>query len=710
MNSMEYSNNFYPNFYDNDNIDMDNLNPIHNYDNYHESRTENQSSNNLLNSYCPYINENSVENSNNDIFKDNDNPYIKLEDKQLNFAPISNNELFNLNNQTTFIDEEESKFIIYFKNNKFINQEHILENDIFINKEKKDFIKKVNNIMDKMKCKGCSKKPKEFYFCPFCNSIFCENCLGVENVRDKGKKYCIGCHQLVRSNDYFIKIPIFNKIISYIESIKENNENLFNNKIQENLDKNVVLCSEEIHKNIKDKKDKKDKKEDNIFYDFTNKKFNNKIDDDDESIYDKKCETKAVYFCMECLKPFCSDCILNYKLKNKKNNKNNIINDNNINNINNINSNCNINNDNLDNKENINNNNDDKNKHNYNHHIFGIDLLKDAGIFDLLYEKNKCEKIVSEIESINTPINNKITFLNQNKENMLLFFDYIKKLYIEKVDEIINKLKDLNQEKTEKINIIKQKIEELTEFLKIIKTKNDLKNIDNTKRIKQLLNDLDSFHKIPCEIMEKTNKIIKFKGTFSIKELTNISLNFYLNENLKKKFYFDKSRIKIKHGNMKQLEYDINKILDNNNDNNINDIENKINDNDNIRVIYDKEIENKHKKKINDFFFSPILINKNNNEIILFKEIINNNKAPKYTIFKKKDDFDINLDNMDNIGSESSFSSSSIKIKKNENKNSFLIEEKNKQKYSAEINLNELKKINDNNYNITFDVYDVNIF
>ena len=210
--------------------------------------------------------------------------------------------------------------------------------------------------------------------------------------------------------------------------------------------------------------------------------------------------------------------------------------------------------------------------------------------------------------------------------------------------------------------------------------------------------------------MEKTNKIIKFKGTFSIKELTNISLNFYLNENLKKKFYFDKSRIKIKHGNMKQLEYDINKILDNNNDNNINDIENKINDNDNIRVIYDKEIENKHKKKINDFFFSPILINKNNNEIILFKEIINNNKAPKYTIFKKKDDFDINLDNMDNIGSESSFSSSSIKIKKNENKNSFLIEEKNKQKYSAEINLNGLKKINDNNYNITFDVYDVNIF
>ena len=699
MNPLEYSNNAYPNFYNNNNIDIDNLNPFHNYDNYHESRTDNQSSNNLLNSYCLYINENSLENSHNDIFNDNenDNPYIKLEDKHLNFQNISNDDLFNLNNQTTFNDEEESKFILYLKNNKFINQEHILENDIFINKEKKDFIKKVNNIMDKMKCKGCSKKPKEFYFCPFCNFIFCENCLGIENVRDKGKKYCIGCHQLVSSNDYFIKIPIFNKIISYIESIKENNENLFNNKIQENLDKNVILCSEEIHKN------KKDKKEDNIFYDFTNKKFNNKVDDD-EYIYDKKFETKAVYFFMECLKPFCSDCILNYKLKNKKNNKNNIINDNNINN------NCHINNDNLDNKENINNNDDDKNKHNYNHHIFGIDLLKDAGIFDLLYEKNKCEKIISEMESINTPINNKITFLNQNKENMLLFFDYIKKLYIEKVDEMINKLKDLNQEKTEKIKIIKQKNDELTEFLKIIKTKNDLKNIDNTKRIKQLLNDMDCFHKIPCEITEKTNKIIKFKGNFNIKELTNISINFNLNENLKKKFYLDKSRIKIKHGNMKKFEYDINNILDKNNDNKINDIENKINDNDNIRVIYDKEIENKHKKKLNEFFFSPILINKNNNEIILFKEILNNNKAPKIKIFKKKDDFDINVDNMDNICSESSFLSNSLKIKKYEKKKSFLIEDKNKQKYSAEINLNGLKKINDNNYNINFEVYDVNIF
>lgn len=237
-----------------------------------------------------------------------------------------------------------------------------------------------------------------------------------------------------------------------------------------------------------------------------------------------------------------------------------------------------------------------------------------------------------------------------------------------------------------------------------------MKNIDNTKRIKQLLNDMDCFHKIPCEITEKTNKIIKFKGNFNIKELTNISINFNLNENLKKKFYLDKSRIKIKHGNMKKFEYDINNILDKNNDNKINDIENIINDNDNIRVIYDKEIENKHKKKLNEFFFSPILINKNNNEIILFKEILNNNKAPKIKIFKKKDDFDINVDNMDNICSESSFLSNSLKIKKYEKKKSFLIEEKNKQKYSAEINLNGLKKIIDNNYNINFEVYDVNIF
>ena len=37
-------------------------------------------------------------------------------------------------------------------------------------------------------------------------------------------------------------------------------------------------------------------------------------------------QTKAIYFCMECQKPYCSDCILNYKLKYKKSpNENEIV-------------------------------------------------------------------------------------------------------------------------------------------------------------------------------------------------------------------------------------------------------------------------------------------------------------------------------------------------------------------------------------------------
>ncbi len=676
--------------------------PVNNDDNQ-ESIRENQSDNL---SCCPYIDNTSLKNSNSNI-----NASIKLI------------------NEEYFIAEENSKFMLYLKNNNLLNENSILKDDENFNREKKMFSNKINDIKDKMKCIVCSKIPNQFYICSLCKSIFCEECLG----NNKDLKFCIICNRIISKNN-FINIPIFNKILNYIDSIKNNNENLINNKIQNNLDKNVILCSEKIHR-----KKNKPKKEMNINSIFNSIRLNFKGKDDafcsenDDYIFDKKIEIKAVYFCMECSRPFCSDCILNYKL-NKKNNENNennnIINEDKTNNSDNKKDICNINDkkdiDNKDNEKDINNNdnniiinninnnldeskdnmknnvdeknkiNDNENEHNCNHHIFRIDLLKDIGIFDLLYEKNMSEIIISEIESIDTPINNKINYLMETKQNMILFLDYVKNLYIEKVDKIINKLKNVIKEKTEKMNIIKQKKEELTNFLTSLKTKNDLKNMDNIKSIKQFLVDFNSYHNIPYEIKYNTNSIMKFKGIFNLTQLKNVYLNFNINDSLNKKIVVNNAYIKIKHEKIKQLDNldNLNKIIEN---------KNIINEEEYVNVIYKTKRENEYKKK-DDFFCCPILINNYKKEFILFKEMEKNNniiKAQKNKKLKKDKIWNNNYD--DDNDNVFSFSSNHHI---NFDKNTF----NEKTKYYADINVNAIKKISDEHCNVNLDIYNLNIF
>jgi hypothetical protein len=595
--------------------------------------------------------------------------------------------------------------MLYLKNNNLVNDENVLNNDLLINKNKKSFDKNLNDVIDAMKCIVCSKIPNEFFICSLCKSIFCEDCLG----KNKELRFCIKCSRIINSKMDFINIPIFNKIINYIDSIKKNNENHYNNQIQDNLDKNVILCSEEIHKKNKVKKVTNNGNNlfntDNIFNTI---KLNFKEKEkDDESCFDKKIEIKAVYFCMECSRPFCSDCILNYKINKKNSENNNLLidkndkipnnienknatknNDNNLNIKNNmINFGDNMNNNSIDDDEN--NNND--NKHNCSHHIFRIDLLKDVGIFDLLYEKNMSENLISEMDTIDTSINNKINDLNENKQNMILFLDYIKNIYVEKIEEIINKLKNVVKEKTEKINIIKQKNQELTNFLSNLKTKNDLKNNDNMKNIKQFLIDFNNFHYIPYEINKNANEIMEFKGILNLKQLRNVQLNFNINDSIKKKFIVKNDFIKIKHEKLQQMG-NIDKLLDKKDINNEEDF---------VRIIYKKNKNNKKNKyKKNDFFYYPILINKNKKEFILLKEMEKNNniiKSDKKLFKNDKISFGNNYDD-DN---EFSFNSITKSVKYTFNE---------KKKYFTDININQLKKKSDELCNANFDIYNLNIF
>ena len=478
---------------------MDEFHYNNEYDNYflgysnqfnNESRQENDGSSMPLNSYSPFQSYNS----------------INFDDFSQNNQNDSNNELIGIENK--FKDtENNNKFMLYLRMNNLIKNYNLLEKDREVNKKKKNFQNKLNEILDNIKCKICAKTPKVFYICKKTKELICQDCLEKEPEENKNFMHCLVCKQLIFSKEHFVELPIFNKILSYIDTIKDNNNKLFDNKIKNNMDKNFILCSEKIHEqNYK-------------------KERNDILKQDIKEEYNFCCnnQMKAVYFCMECQRPFCSDCILSYKLKeNEKNiedSKNEII-------------------DNKD-KKNINDDNI-QSQHNHSHHIFKIDLIKEFGLFDLLYEKDKAKEVISELNSIDKKINDKIEDLNLNKQRMISFIDYIKNMYVQKIDEIIDKLKSINKEKSEKVKIILENSQKMYNFLNNFKSKNDFKKIDNKNSLKEFINIFESFHTIHYDINKKVNSFINVKGTFGIKDLNTFSSNFVLKSYVKQNFPLNK--------------------------------------------------------------------------------------------------------------------------------------------------------------------------
>ena len=621
---------------------MDEFHYNNEYDNYflgysnqfnNESRQENDGSSMPLNSYSPFQSYNS----------------INFDDFSQNNQNDSNNELIGIENK--FKDtENNNKFMLYLRMNNLIKNYNLLEKDREVNKKKKNFQNKLNEILDNIKCKICAKTPKVFYICKKTKEIICQDCLEKEPEENKNFMHCLVCKQLIFSKEHFVELPIFNKILSYIDTIKDNNNKLFDNKIKNNMDKNFILCSEKIHEqNYK-------------------KERNDILKQDIKEEYNFCCnnQMKAVYFCMECQKPFCSDCILSYKLKeNEKNiedSKNEII-------------------DNKD-KKNINDDNI-QSQHNHSHHIFKIDLIKEFGLFDLLYEKDKAKEVISELNSIDKKINDKIEDLNLNKQRMISFIDYIKNMYVQKIDEIIDKLKSINKEKSEKVKIILENSQKMYNFLNNFKSKNDFKKIDNKNSLKEFINIFESFHTIHYDINKKVNSFINVKGTFGIKDLNTFSSNFVLKSYVKLNFPLNKKEfVKIIYENKNKN----NNILENEDEE-----EKKINEEDKIKIRIKRREKNEYNKKIKEYYNCRILINNNNNELIEMKDTIKKKKMKKIK-FNEDDLFQNN-------------NARFISFEKDAND-----EEIYEKKYLSEFNINSLKKVDDILYNINFEIYDFYIY
>lgn len=557
-----------------------------------------------------------------------------FEDKKLLDLHESIN-IFNKDNSTdddNLLNEGNDKFLSFFKSHNFTNEKAIIKMDEKINEDKKFFFKLTNSLEDDMKCCICLNAFKDPLLCPYCHHFFCRIC--INKWFDENKNNCVYCRKNL-DKDSFIEISIFRTVLPFLDLLKENNNRYFDYKIKNNIEKVTILCSNPIH----EKNDEENKpnninfKENDIVDNEKNKE--NKYDDNLDKI-------KADYYCFDCNKPFCSDCIC----------------------INDDYSNC---------------------GHKDDHLVFNIETLNDMKLFDLLYEKEN-NNTIEKLKKMNEELTNGINELNKRKNNTLLFIEYIKNTYIEFVNNKINELKDMIKKNEEEIKKVKNKFNDLDNFIKNLKNEENIKNSKNCEEIQDTLNLINDFDKLPEKTQKDLNDTLKFTGKIQLKEHMNSTIeidtisfdtsiyrldsNFsfiIINENFKKK--------KFNNNPFLYYENEDNKDINKNNDSK----------NIKLKLVLKMEIDQFHnfgrqKENEKNIFFCPILFN-NENKFIEFNEIIDKNEI--YLIELRETKGFIDLDK--NIQNSFKYFKSNIELDNflvNDNKNNKKIKYSNSKNIS----------------------------
>ena len=549
----------------------------------------------MKNPFLEYFHNNGPNNDLNNIFSDYRFPYEneKLTNlqKSINIYNLKDlKDIFKYNQK----DKEEDKSLLFFRAHNFTSNNETIKMDE-INKDKNYFENLTNNLEDEMKCCICLNRYKEPLLCPHCHHFFCKNCL--KKWFGENKNSCVYCRTLIGMNS-FLDISILKTILPFIDLLKENNNNYFNNIIKNNTDKEIILCSNKIHEKSDDEKEEKEEKEEkkekekdkiNIIKSINIIEDEN-IEDDDKKYFVKSHKVEADYFCFNCKKPFCSDCIC----------------------INDDYSNC---------------------DHRNDHIVLSIDFLKEIRFFDLLYEKEN-NKTIEELQRINKEIYKGIENLNKKLDNTILFIQYIKDTYIKIIESKKLALKAIIKENEEEINNIHKKAEDIDIFLQNLKSSNDIKNAEKIKEIKDFLNFYDKSHQFPVEKDNKMVSILSFKGMFQVNHYINKIMEFDENKFDEQGYDLNKNiRLLILNEEKYKLKFDSdyyglenffinNKETNKDNDNINGNKKNKLKlliiyktNPENFNYIFDSQNEEQNKS-----YFIPILFN-NENKHILFEEI-----------------------------------------------------------------------------------------
>ena len=375
-----------------------------------------------------------------------------------------NNEAHNNPNNISIGSNSLSKFGgIFSKIKKFLpkisgnnNREEdkkIKENKIEIEKKELEEMKKEKEleeqIRDSLKCYICLSKVSKPKMCNYCKRICCEVCI---NKWLENHSFCGICKRHITSQD-MITLPFLDDMSQYfINNIdNQNKKNMINNqklsnvnnknkygKPLNNIDNNICTISEV------DQGDELSFREDkNILC----PEHRNKID----------------YYCIQCNKFFCSQCLIFFG--------------------------------------------PEKDKHK-DHLIVQISKLDDLGVNQALDEYTKLPETKNEINNLIGLYNFKRRENKIKKYEIIKFLDLIKDLYIKKINDETNELKaSLNKAMQQKIKIennINSFSSEINQLLKNNKNNDKQNNNINQIQILQSLRMMNNTNQnLNIEIKEK---------------------------------------------------------------------------------------------------------------------------------------------------------------------------------------------------------------
>ena len=234
-----------------------------------------------------------------------------------------------------------------------------------------------NKIRDRLKCSICLTKVMKPKMCRFCKNISCQACI---DNHLKNHDFCNKCKHKVIAQD-MITLPFLDDLSSYFIHNIDNHPKLNQDNNNQELDNRSII----IKKKYKEKNN-------NINYNQQNN-ISNQFEEKIEICPIHK--NKVDYYCIQCDKYFCSNCLVFFGEEVKKHQK---------------------------------------------HLILQISKMKSLGIKDAVDEYRKLPKTKNEIDNLLGIISFKLKENEVKKAEVRNFMNLIRDKYLEKMDENSNEL------------------------------------------------------------------------------------------------------------------------------------------------------------------------------------------------------------------------------------------------------------------------------
>ena len=343
--------------------------------------------------------------------------------------------MFNLNNSSNPNGNYNgSEYPNYLNTQNFLNMNNLNNNNqnnpqSNQNDSMKKEIQLENEIRDHLKCYICLSKVSKPAMCKFCKKICCLPCINKWLINHE---FCGMCKQPITKQD-MIPLPFLDDMSTYfISNIDNHPKNIPNNNSGMKNNNNLNI-SNKNKKNLKDSEDNKNK-------DIC-QKHNAKID----------------YYCLQCNKYYCSNCLVFFSEEGKKH---------------------------------------------QNHLVIPLAKMNNLGIKEAIDQYKKLPQTKKNLEHLINLIQMRLKENEIKHENTRRTIDLIRDSYLAKIDQNTNELKKILSNLMSQKDLIETSINSIPNGFNNIVDKNDFGQGSIVSKELQKINRIDE--NIENEIKEKS--------------------------------------------------------------------------------------------------------------------------------------------------------------------------------------------------------------